>query len=211
LFLFKLIRRVISFVLLLIIVIPLYIAGSIWYTGRNSELVKGDVILVMGAAQLDGRPGDILLARLKQSKAIFKLDMAPRIYTVGAGAPGDRTTEAAAGRDWLIKNGITKANVLAIAKGRDTLSSTQAYAQQMKKVKLSSVIIVTDPYHCYRAIKMAQDLNLKAICSPVMAGPGSITNSSFKYLGRETSAYLAYITVGRLGIKLSDRVNLASR
>jgi len=119
-------------VLLLIIVIPLYIAGSIWYTGRNSELVKGDVILVMGAAQLDGRPGDILLARLKQSKAIFKLDMAPRIYTVGAGAPGDRTTEAAAGRDWLIKNGITKANVLAIAKGRDTLSSTQAYAQQMK-------------------------------------------------------------------------------
>jgi uncharacterized SAM-binding protein YcdF (DUF218 family) len=211
LFLFKLIRRVISFVLLLIIVIPLYIAGSIWYTGRNSELVKGDVILVMGAAQLDGRPGDILLARLKQSKAIFKLDMAPRIYTVGAGAPGDRTTEAAAGRDWLIKNGITKANVLVIAKGRDTLSSTQAYAQQMKKVKLSSVIIVTDPYHCYRAIKMAQDLNLKAICSPVMAGPGSITNSSFKYLGRETGAYLAYITVGRLGIKLSDRVNLASR
>ena len=61
--------------LLLIIVIPLYIAGSIWYTGRNSELVKGDVILVMGAAQLDGRPGDILLARLKQSKAIFKLSI----------------------------------------------------------------------------------------------------------------------------------------
>ena len=210
-FLFKFIRRVISFILLLIIVIPIYVAGSIWFTARNSEPIKGDVILVMGAAQLDGRPGDILLARLKHSQEIFKSGLAPRIYTVGAGAPGDRTTEAAAGRDWLIKNGISKVNLLAIAKGRDTLSSTQAYAQQMKKAKLSSVIIVTDPYHCYRAMKMATDLTLKVSCAPVKAGPGSITNSGFKYLGRETGAYLAYITVGRLGIKLSDRVNLSGR
>jgi hypothetical protein len=33
-----------------------------------------------------------------------------------------------------------------------------------------------------------------------------VTNSGYKYLARETGAYLAYITVGRLGIKLSDRL-----
>jgi vancomycin permeability regulator SanA len=203
LFIFKLIRRVISFILLLIIVIPLYVAGNIWYTAKNTTAEKSDVILVMGAAQFDGRPSEVLLARLNQAKSIFKAGFAPRIYTVGGGALGDRTTEAAASKAWLIDSGISKTNVLAIAKGRDTLSSTKAYVEQMKKAMYSSVVIVTDPYHCYRAIKMAKDRGIKATCSAVESGPAA--NSGIKYLARETGAYLAYITVGRLGIKLSDR------
>ena len=202
-FIFKLIRRVISFILLLIIVIPLYVAGSIWYTAKNTTTEKSDVILVMGAAQFDGRPSEVLLARLNHAKSIFKAGLAPRIYTVGGGAPGDRTTEAAASKAWLIDNGVNKTNVLAIAKGRDTLSSTKAYVEQMRKAKFSSVVIVTDPYHCYRAIKMAKDRGIKATCSEVESGPAA--NSGIKYLARETGAYLAYVTVGRLGIKLSDR------
>ena len=202
-FIFKLIRRVISFVLLLVIVIPLYVAGSIWYTAKNSKPEKSDVILVMGAAQFDGRPSEVLLARLDQAKSIFKAGLAPRIYTIGGGAPGDRTTEAAASRTWLINNGISKKNILAIATGRDTLTSTKAYVEQMRKAKFSSVVIVTDPYHCYRAIKMAKDRGIKSTCSAVESGPAA--NSGIKYLARETGAYLAYVTVGRLGIKLSDR------
>ena len=202
-FIFKFIRRAISFILLLVIVIPLYVAGNIWYTAKNTAAEKSDVILVMGAAQFDGRPSEILLARLNQAKSIFKAGLAPRIYTVGGGAPGDRTTEAAASKAWLIDSGISKTNVLAIAKGRDTLSSTKAYVEQMKNTKLSSVVIVTDPFHCYRALKMAKDRGVKPTCSAVKSGPAA--NSGIKYLARETGAYLAYVTVGRLGIKLSDR------
>ena len=205
-FIFRLIRRVISFILLLIIAIPLYVAGSIWYSARNSEPVKSDVILVMGAAQFDGRPSDVLLARLKQTKIIFNDKLAPKIYTIGAGAPGDRTTEAAASRAWLIDNGVKRSNISSIAKGRDTFGSTQAYAEAMKKAKLTSVVIVTDPYHCFRSVKMAKDLGLIASCAPVETGPASVSNSGYKYLAREAGAYLAYITVGRLGIKLSDRL-----
>ena len=204
-FLFKFIRRVISFILLLIIVIPLYFAASIWYTARNSEPVKSEVILVMGAAQFDGRPSEVLQSRLDESLKIYKAGLAPRIYTVGSGAPGDRTTEAAASKNWLIKNGVKRINILSITKGRDTLGSTQAYAQVMKKAKLNSVVIVTDPYHCFRSVKMASDEGLSASCAAVETGPAAVANSGYKYLARETGAYLAYITVGRLGIKLSDR------
>lgn len=160
----------------------------------------------MGAAQFDGRPSDILQARLQESLRIYKASFAPRIYTIGAGAPGDRTTEARASRNYLISNGVKSAKVLAISKGRNTLESSKAYVEQMNKVKLSSVIIVTDPYHCYRAVKMAQDLSVSATCSPATTGPAALSNTSYRYLARETGAYLAYITVGRLGIKLSDRL-----
>lgn len=205
-FIFKFIRRIISFVLLLIIVIPLYVVGSIWYSARNSSPVKSDVILVMGAAQFDGRPSEVLQSRLQESLKVYKAGLAPKIYTVGSGAPGDRTTEAAASRAWLIDNGVKRSNILSIAKGRDTLGSTQSYAEAMKKAKLSSVVIVTDPYHCFRSVKMAKDLGLIASCAPVETGPASVANSGYKYLAREAGAYLAYITVGRLGIKLSDRL-----
>jgi vancomycin permeability regulator SanA len=184
----------------------LYVAGSIWYSARNSNPVKSDVILVMGAAQFDGRPSEILQSRLQESLKIYKAGFAPKIYTVGSGAPGDRTTEAAASRAWLIDNGVKRSNISAIAKGRDTLSSTQAYAEVLKKAKLNSVVIVTDPYHCFRSVKMAKDLGLAASCAAVESGPASVANSGYKYLARESGAYLAYITVGRLGIKLSDRL-----
>ena len=205
-FIFKFIRRIISFVLLLIIVIPLYVVGSIWYSARYSYPVKSDVILVMGAALFDGLPSEVLQSRLQESLKVYKAGLAPKIYTVGSGAPGDRTTEAAASRAWLIDNGVKRSNISSIAKGRDTLGSTQAYAEAMKKVKLSSVVIVTDPYHCFRSVKMAKDLGLIASCAPVETGPASVANSGYKYLAREAGAYLAYITVGRLGIKLSDRL-----
>jgi len=205
LLLFRLIRRFISFILLLLIAIPLYVVGSVWYTARNTEPVKSDFILVMGAAQFDGRPSDILKSRLEHALDIYKAGYAPKIYTVGAGAPGDRTTEAAASKAWLIDRGVKKNNVIAVAKGRDTLGSTKAYVEAADKAKLKSVIIVTDPYHCLRSKKMAQDLGLLASCTVVESGPASVANSEFKYLARESGAYLAYITLGRFGINLSDR------
>jgi len=205
LLLFRLIRRFISFILLLLIAIPLYVVGSVWYTARNTEPVKSDFILVMGAAQFDGRPSDILKSRLEHALEIYKAGYAPKIYTVGAGAPGDRTTEAAASKAWLIDRGVKKNNVIAVAKGRDTLGSTKAYVAAADKAKLKSVIIVTDPYHCLRSKKMAQDLGLLASCTAVESGPASVANSEFKYLVRESGAYLAYITLGRFGINLSDR------
>ena len=203
--LFRLIRRFISFILLLLIAIPLYVVGSVWYTARNTEPVKSDFILVMGAAQFDGRPSDILKSRLEHALEIYKAGYAPKIYTVGAGAPGDRTTEAAASKAWLIDRGVKKNNVIAVAKGRDTLGSTKAYVEAADKAKLKSVIIVTDPYHCLRSKKMAQNLGLLASCTAVESGPASVANSEFKYLARESGAYLAYITLGRFGINLSDR------
>jgi len=205
LLLFRLIRRFISFILLLLIAIPLYVVGSVWYTARNTEPVKSDFILVMGAAQFDGRPSDILKSRLEHALDIYKAGYAPKIYTVGAGAPGDRTTEAAASKAWLIDRGVKKNNVIAVAKGRDTLGSTKAYVEAANKAKLKSVIIVTDPYHCLRSKKMAQDLGLLASCTAVESGPASVANSEFKYLARESGAYLAYITLGQFGINLSDR------
>jgi len=209
-FIFKLLRRSITFILLLIIIIPLFIVGKTWQAAHGPTIRHGDVIVVLGAAQLDGRPGQVLEARLIEAKRIYDLALAKKIITVGAGAPGDRTTEGASGRNWLMQHGVKYANVKAIAVGRDTLASTKAYAAEMKARGIKNVIIVTDPFHCLRAMTMANDLKLVATCSPVKSGPNSLTNSGFKYLFREAGAYLAYITLGRHGVQISDHLPSSS-
>lgn len=205
-FIFKLLRRAIAFALLLIIVLPIFVLGKTWYAANNPTVRNGDVIVVLGAAQLDGRPGLTLEARLIEAKRIYDLGLASKIITVGGGAPGDRTTEAAAGRNWLMQHGVKYANVKAIAVGRDTLSSTKAYVAEMRDRKIKNVIIVTDPFHCLRAMTMANDRNLVATCSPVQGGPNALNKSGFKYLIRESGAYIAYITLGRHGVQISDHL-----
>jgi uncharacterized SAM-binding protein YcdF (DUF218 family) len=148
----------------------------------------------------------VLEARLTEAKRIYDLGLAKKIITVGGGAPGDRTTEAASGRVWLMQNGVKYANITALEKGRDTLNSTKLYAAEMRDQKIKNVIIVTDPLHCLRSMTMANDRGLIATCSPVRSGPNTLEKSGFKYLIREAGAYLAYITLGRRGVQISDRL-----
>ncbi len=205
-FLFRWIRRTITVILILALIGPAYGISQVWRAANNPIVRNADVIAVLGTAQLNGRPGEALEARLIEAKRIFDLDYAPSIITVGAGAPGDRTTEAASGKYWLRTHGISSRKITAIEEGRDTLVSTKAYTELMKKRYVSDVIIVTDPFHCARAITMANDQGVLATCSPVQTGPNTLENSGYKYLIREAGAYLAYITVGRRGIQVSDHL-----
>ena len=205
-FLFRLIRRTITVIVLLALIAPAYGISQVWRAAHNPIVRQADVIVVLGTAQLNGRPGEALEARLIEAKRVYDLGYAPSIITVGAGAPGDRTTEAASGKYWLRTHGVPSRKITAIEEGRDTLVSTKEYAAVMKKRYISDVIIVTDPFHCARAITMAKDQGVLGTCSPVQTGPNTLENSGYKYLIREAGAYLAYITVGRRGIQVSDHL-----
>ena len=204
---FKFIFRAIALLIAVIVAIPAYALFVTWNSANNPSLrTTADVIVIPGAAQLDGTPGDVLQARLDQAIRLFRAGIAPLVITVGAGAPGDRTTEAASGKYWLATNGIKSKNITALEVGRDTWVSTENYVKFMKLNKMKDVIIVTDPFHCRRAMTMANDLGVIATCSPVQTGPNSLDKSGKRYLMRETGAYLAYVSLGRRGIHISDHL-----
>ena len=205
-FLFKFIWRIISALFLIVVVSALWIIGKTWYTANHETIRKADAIVVMGAAQLDGRPGEVLSARLEEVLRIYKSNLAPRIITLGSGAPGDRFTEAGSGKSWLVSRGVKASNVTAIAKGRDTYSSIVALKSKFGSTDIREIIIVTDPYHCLRSMTIANDQGFDATCSPSRNGIASLGNAGFRYLLRESGAYLAYITLGRHGIHISDHV-----
>lgn len=204
---FKFIFRAIALIVAVMVAVPAYALFVTWNSAHNpSSRTLADVIVIPGASQLDGTPGDVLQARLDQAVRLFRAGVAPLIITVGSGAPGDRTTEADSGRRWLINNGVPRSAVIAIPEGRDTLTQTKAYVKEMRTRSIKSVVIATDPFHCQRAMTMARDLDADPFCAPVPDGPNSLAGSTNRYLIREAGAYLAYITLGRRGIHLSDHL-----
>ena len=203
---FRLIRRTISLIFLIIIGIPTFFFAQVWWEAHYPTSRSTDYAVVLGAAQYDGRPSDALEARLAEALRLYKAGLIKKIVTVGSGAPGDRFTEARAGRRWLIENGIARSNVIEIPLGRNTIDSTKAYADYFKKLGVKEIIVVTDPYHCKRSMYIATDQGLNPTCSPVSSGPYSLKNSSLHYLWREGGAYIAYRTLEKVGIHVSDRL-----
>lgn len=204
-FLFALLRKLLTFFLLLLIAVPMWALGKTWITAHDEIVRKADAIVIMGAAQLDGRPGEILEARLTETLRIFEKNLAPRIITLGTGAPGDRFTEAGAAKSWLVARGVNRRAITAIPKGRDSYSSIDALSKK-SLTGVKEIIIVTDPYHCLRSMTMANDKGFSATCSPAKKGKASLGNVGFRYLIREAGAYLAYVTLGRRGIHISDHI-----
>jgi uncharacterized SAM-binding protein YcdF (DUF218 family) len=205
-FLFRFLLKFALFLLVVTLAIPTWALIRTWYVANDETIRKADAIVLMGAAQLDGRPGEVLHARLKEVKRIYERNYADQIFTLGAGAPGDRFTEAGTARTWLGSNGIPWRAITAVKIGRDSYTSIEGLATGVGNKKYQSIIIVTDPYHCLRSITIASDFGYDASCSPTRTGIASLDKVGFRYLIRETGAYLAYITLGRRGIHISDHL-----
>ena len=170
-------------------------AFRVWQVARQDDRGRVDAIVVLGASQFDGRPSRIFQARLNHARVLYDADVAPRIVTVGGGAPGDRFTEAYAGARYLLDLGIPAADVQAIGEGRNTLQSLRAAARDLD---LESIVLVTDPWHSLRSRRIAADLGFHASTSPARSGPIVQSRATeARYIVREAGAYLYYRVFGR--------------
>lgn len=171
-------------------------AVRVWQVAREDHRGRVDAILILGAAQFDGRPSKIFEARLRQARELFDAGVAPLVVTLGASRPGDRFTEAEAGARYLREAGIPAQAVRSIPQGDDTLSSLRAAAVELGDVK--SVVLVTDPWHSLRARRIARDMGFRANTSPARSGPAVRTRATeMRYIVRESVAYLHYRILGR--------------
>ena len=197
LFAFRWVRRLVSVAVVLVLLVLGGTAAGVWWTARQDDRPSSDAIVVLGASQFDGRPSSVFKARLQHARKLYEGGVAPRVITVGGGAPGDRTTEAEAGAVFLRARDV---DVVAVPHGRNTLQSLAALDALMTERGWSTVVLVTDPWHSLRSRTMARDQGIQAQTSPTRAGPSVRTRGTqVRYIARETLAYLHYRALGRSG------------
>jgi uncharacterized SAM-binding protein YcdF (DUF218 family) len=148
-----------------------FAALRIWQQGEIDDERPADAIVVLGAAQYDGRPSPVFRARLDHAIALFQAGVAPHLVVTGGKQPGDRTTEAAVARRYAIDHGVPSDAIFGEDEARNTLESLHAVRREMHDRGLQSAVFVSDPTHMLRVIRIATDLGLEAYSSPTRTSP----------------------------------------
>jgi uncharacterized SAM-binding protein YcdF (DUF218 family) len=139
---------------------------QVWSTGRSDEARQVDAIVVMGAAQYDGRPSLQLQARLDHVVELWSQGLTDTVVVTGGNQPGDRFTEADVSAEYLIERGVPDSSILRETVGRSTYESLEVVADLLAPVGKRSVLIVSDPFHLLRSKLSAEELGLDAYVSP---------------------------------------------
>lgn len=130
-----------------------------------------DSIVVLGAAQYDGRPSPVLRARLDHGIDLFNRKMGKILVLTGGQASGDTTSEAEVGRGYARKRGVPDEAILLENKGRTTRESMLAVADTLGKRGIRTVILVSDPFHMLRLSILGSRFGLQPYTSPTRTSP----------------------------------------
>lgn len=184
----------------LVVVLGFALTGiAVWraaHTDDASRIEHTDVILVLGAAQYDGRPSPVFEGRLRHASLLFEEGKAGTIVVLGGSAPGDHSSEAEAGRNWLVSEGIPSEAVVASPVGATTYESLEAAAGWMRDHELTTAFLVSDPWHNLRVKRMASDLGIEGYASATWQSAARTEGTRFDGYLRETLAYLYYRVFG---------------
>ena len=198
--LFRLFRRVVALVVLAGIVYLAVTFGQIWLKARADDAEgstsASDAIVVLGAAQYNGRPSPVLRARLDHAAALYKRRLAELIVVTGGQAvddPSDETEARASARYLSSEHGIGGEVILWENEGCNTWESLRSTANELRKRGKVDVILVSDPFHSARIAAMADELDLPARVSPTRSSPIG-GGEELKFMARET----AVVAVGRV-------------
>jgi uncharacterized SAM-binding protein YcdF (DUF218 family) len=143
----------------------------IWSQGRQDEQRPADAIVVLGAAQYDGRPSPVFEARLAHAVDLWHAGLADAFVVTGGKISGDRTTEAAVARRYAIEHGVPESAIFGEDEAHNTLTSLTAVADELRDREMVSAIFVSDPTHMLRVLKIADDLGIQAYGSPTPSSP----------------------------------------
>ncbi|MGD0861850.1 MAG: YdcF family protein [Candidatus Limnocylindrales bacterium] len=148
-----------------------YTAYRIWVVGQHDNRQPVDAIVVLGAAQYNGRPSAVLAARLDHAIELYKEGYAPWFVVTGGKLPGDVYTEAATERNYAVAHGVPASAILGETTGGTTLESIRNVKALLDLHGLHTALFVSDRTHMLRVLRLAQDQGIEAWGSPTTTSP----------------------------------------
>jgi uncharacterized SAM-binding protein YcdF (DUF218 family) len=181
--------RAFTMLVLLALVVSLLVvrdAVGIWsYTLKEtSSACISQTVLVMGAAQYDGRPSPAFQRRLDKAGDLYEKGCALNIIVTGGKRIGDRFSEGEAGVRYLAALGIPRTALQSETKSVSSFENLELSRPLLASKKLT---IVTDDLHAYRTQYLARKLGYKAELATVFN-----PYKRFAYGLRELMMLMAY-------------------
>lgn len=122
-------------------------------------------ILVLGHRLEDGAPSAIFAQRLARAAALARRHAQAVVVVLGGRGDPGQPSEAEAGRDWLVAQGVDPARIALETESRHTLENLRNHRALHGTTGVEALI--TSRVHLHRAVLMAEGLGLSPM--PVAA------------------------------------------
>lgn len=176
-----------------------YVLLRVVTVGQSDDLRSADAIVVLGTEEYRGWPSPYFGARLDHALSLYEEGVAPLVVVAGGDPEGDSYTEADAGESYLEYYGLPSDALLTVG-GDNTYQNLQEMKALAEQEGLENVVLVSERFHMFRSLVIADDLGLRAYGSPTSTSPREHNPALLLYsVLREVAAYTAYV----LGLRSS--------
>jgi uncharacterized SAM-binding protein YcdF (DUF218 family) len=152
-------------VLLLLLLWLTGVAAYIVWVGERDQAAPSDAIIVLGAAAYDARPSPVLEERIRHGIDLYRRGMAPTLIFTGGYGTGARFSESQVARRYALKHEVPAAAILIETESRTTRQNLEQARALMRSHHFKRAIIVSDPLHMARALRLARELGIDALGS----------------------------------------------
>ena len=165
--------------------------------GAWPQLRAADAILVLGAAQYNGRPSPVLKARLDHALDLYQRGYAERLIFTGGVGQGDTLSEGEVSRRYAVDAGVPDSVILVERQGATSAESMGYAAALMRANDLRSALVVSDSYHMMRLDVLARRSGIRPWRAPTPDAPIDRTRGTrWQYVLRESILFPATALLG---------------
>lgn len=188
-------RRYIAFVSLSFSLLIIYIlinAISIWQYSEVDEKQSADVAIVLGAGNYNGEVSPVFAERINHAIWLYENGYARKILMTGGYGSGSDCSDARAAKIYACSKGVLDEDILVEEKSEITQENIQYAKVIMEEAGYETAIIVSDPLHMKRSMRMARDYGMEAYSSPTPTSRYISLKTKLPFLGRELFFYIGY-------------------
>jgi uncharacterized SAM-binding protein YcdF (DUF218 family) len=141
------------------------VASYIVWVGERDQAAPADVIIVLGAAAYDARPSPVFAERIRHGIDLYQRGLAKHLIFTGGFGNGARFSESQVAQRYALKHGVPRQAILIETRSRTTHQNLQQAAVLMKAHGFKRAIVVSDPLHMARALRLAREAGIDALGS----------------------------------------------
>ncbi len=162
------------------------VAAWIIWVGDRDQAAPADAIIVLGAAAYDAKPSPVFEERIRHGLELYRQGYAPKlIFTGGFGGTGARFSESQVARRYALKQGIPARDILIESRSRTTRQNLVEAKRLMEARGMRRAILVSDPLHMARALRLSDELGIDALASSTPSTRFRSFHTSWRFLAQE--------------------------
>lgn len=180
------------FVTVLLVLGVSHSAYSILTYGTEVNEYSTDVAVVLGAPAWGEEPSPVLRERVKHAIWLYETNRIEKIIFTGGKGNEANVSEAVAAQTYAIDEGVNPSDILIETKSQITEENLR-YAHEIgNREGFTTYLIVSDPLHMKRAMRMAENTGMNAYPSATQTSAYQSWKTKTPFLLRELVFYVGY-------------------